>query len=242
MKKRKGKGLVNKLIDKLPVELHLPGYSFCGPGTKLSKRINQSGINKLDQACKQHDLAYDNPSLDRSIADRKLEESAWERVKSKDANLKERAAAWFVTTAMKAKRKMGSGLKKNRSKKRKQIGFRKIINMARKALKEVPKDDIKLMAKHALLAARKEIKGKLVKPRPRIIKVPPISGGFLPAAIPVLAALSSLGSIVGGISTISKAISQFRNVNNSKNTTPITGGKGLFIKPYKKGFGIITKN
>lgn len=29
---KRGSGLVNKLIDKLPVELHLPGYNYCGPG------------------------------------------------------------------------------------------------------------------------------------------------------------------------------------------------------------------
>ena len=30
---------VNNLINKLPVELHLPGYQFSAPGTKLQKRI-----------------------------------------------------------------------------------------------------------------------------------------------------------------------------------------------------------
>lgn len=29
---KRGSGLVNKLIDKLPFELHLPGYNYCGPG------------------------------------------------------------------------------------------------------------------------------------------------------------------------------------------------------------------
>ena len=30
--------LVNKSIDLLPIELHLPGgYQYCGPGTKLKK-------------------------------------------------------------------------------------------------------------------------------------------------------------------------------------------------------------
>ena len=28
----RGQGLVNTVIDKLPFELHLPGYRFCGPG------------------------------------------------------------------------------------------------------------------------------------------------------------------------------------------------------------------
>lgn len=29
---KRGVGLVDKLIDKLPFELHLPGYNYCGPG------------------------------------------------------------------------------------------------------------------------------------------------------------------------------------------------------------------
>ena len=29
---KRGSGLVNKLIDNLPIELHLPGYNYCGPG------------------------------------------------------------------------------------------------------------------------------------------------------------------------------------------------------------------
>ena len=54
------KGFLNKLIDKLPVELHLPGgYEFCGPGTRLKKRLalGQVGINPLDSVCRIHDIA-----------------------------------------------------------------------------------------------------------------------------------------------------------------------------------------
>lgn len=29
---KSGVGLVDKLIDKLPFELHLPSYNYCGPG------------------------------------------------------------------------------------------------------------------------------------------------------------------------------------------------------------------
>lgn len=56
----KGKGFVNNLINKLPIELHLPGYQYCGPGTNLKKRLARGdpGINELDKACKEHDIAY----------------------------------------------------------------------------------------------------------------------------------------------------------------------------------------
>ena len=32
-----GKGLLNRIINKLPFELHLTGYQYCGPGTKLEE-------------------------------------------------------------------------------------------------------------------------------------------------------------------------------------------------------------
>lgn len=121
---KRGRGLLNKVIDLLPVELHIPGgYRYCGPGTRLTERLSRGdpGINQLDEACKQHDIAYAKYSDDknRNIADRILANKAWERVKSSNASLAERAAAWAVTTAMNAKSKLGMGhtrLRRNRRK------------------------------------------------------------------------------------------------------------------------------
>ena len=50
-----GIGFANNLINKLLFELHLLGYQFCGPGTKLEKRLarGDKGINLLDAACKR---------------------------------------------------------------------------------------------------------------------------------------------------------------------------------------------
>lgn len=106
--------LVNKAIDALPVELHIPGgYQYCGPGTKLKERLARKdpGINKLDQACKEHDISYSkySDSANRSIADRALAEKAWQRVKSSDASFGERATALAVAAAMKAKTAVGGG-------------------------------------------------------------------------------------------------------------------------------------
>ncbi len=111
--------VVNTAIDALPVEIHIPGgYQFCGPGTKLSQRISRGdpGINKLDQACKEHDIFYSKYSstTDRAIADRLLAQKAWDRVKSTDANLSERAAALAVAAAMKGKTSFGGGCNKKR--------------------------------------------------------------------------------------------------------------------------------
>ena len=109
--------IVNTAIDALPIELHLPGgYQYCGPGTKLKQRLDRGdpGINKLDQACKEHDIAYSkhSDSANRSIGDRVLAEKAWQRVKSSDASIGERAAALAVTAAMKTKTSIGGGRKR----------------------------------------------------------------------------------------------------------------------------------
>lgn len=111
--------VVNKAVDLLPVELHLPGgYRYCGPGTKLKKRLARGdrGINKLDEACKEHDISYSKykDNEHRVRADRELADRAWARVKSSDASLGEKAAAWAVTNAMKVKAKLGGGVRRGK--------------------------------------------------------------------------------------------------------------------------------
>lgn len=112
--------LLNRAIDILPTELHIPGYQYCGPGTKLKERLSRGdpGINKLDFACKLHDIAYSKyfDSKNRSIADKELVERAWERVKAPDASFGEKATAWTVTNIMKAKSKFGGGKRKPQKK------------------------------------------------------------------------------------------------------------------------------
>ena len=51
---------------KFPGEMHLPGHSFTGPGTRLDLRLNPDGsfkdwskpIDRVDNAAYHHDLAY----------------------------------------------------------------------------------------------------------------------------------------------------------------------------------------
>lgn len=111
--------VINKAIDVLPVELHLPGYQYCGPGTKLEQRLRRGdpGINKLDQACKQHDIAYSqfSDTVNRAKADKELAERAWQRVWAKDSGYGEKAAAWAITNAMKVKSKIGGGRVRRRT-------------------------------------------------------------------------------------------------------------------------------
>lgn len=119
--KPRGGGLIssaiNKAIDHLLFEAHDPGYFWCGPGTKIAKRLarGDKGINPLNEACKLHDIEYSKfkDSENRRHADKDLAERAWCRFKAKDASLGKKAVAWAVTTTMKAKSK----IKGNRRKK-----------------------------------------------------------------------------------------------------------------------------
>jgi hypothetical protein len=109
--------VVNRTIDMLPIEMHMPGgYNFCGPGTKLKKRLarGDKGINPLDESCKAHDIAYSKytDNKRRSEADLALQEQAWLRVNAPDASIAEKTAALIVTNAIKAKRLAGGRLRK----------------------------------------------------------------------------------------------------------------------------------
>lgn len=183
----KGSGLIstviNKAIDALPIELHLPGgYRYCGPGTRLEERLARGdpGINELDESCKVHDIAYSlhKDNYNRKLADQRLAESAWKRFKSSNASLGEKAAAWAVTTTMKAKSKLGGGNKRGNGLKLKK--------------REVKK---------------RKGKGSYLKPkRGDGLYLKPKRGGALPL-VPIFAGLSALGSLVGGVSTAIKAAS-----------------------------------
>src|SRR5438552_12785128 len=107
----RGKGLMNSLINTLPFEAHVPGYNYLGPGTNFDLRREKGSkpTNKLDEAAMLHDLAYSktNNLSDRHAADYKLQHDAWKRVTNPDASLGEKATAWLVTNAMKAKQAIG---------------------------------------------------------------------------------------------------------------------------------------
>lgn len=228
-----GKGLVNSLINKLPFELHLPGYQYCGPGTRLNKRLSRGdpGINELDKACKEHDIAYSKNDLDvRHKADYRLEQAAWKRVKSKEAGIGEKTAAWFVTNIMKGKRKLGMGCrpstairKKSAITKKKKKGNKPklafgsgIVSKVRNTLRKtngrhLPANEIKKTAQTALQAARRYLRaagGKRNIRTPRIIPIPKV-GGLLPL-IPIFAGLSALGGLASTAAGIAKAVNDVK--------------------------------
>lgn len=249
----KRKGFVNSVINKLPIELHLPGYQYCGPGTKLDSRLARGdpGINPLDRACKEHDIVYSQKKAidDRHIADKILATKAWERVKSKDADLNERANALLVSNIMNLKAKFGMGVKKEgkvKNKKSKTFPtFKHLVQKAKVAIKNGKPTTAKESMKLALQAAKKECKNNKQHLRaPRVIPVPK-TGGILPL-IPIFAGLSALGALTGGASDIAKAVIAANDAKKQlKETTrhnetmeAIAMGRGLYLKPHKTGLGL----
>ena len=67
---------------KFPGEMHFPGASFMGPGTRLDIRLNEDGsykdwskpVDRVDNAAYKHDLAYaeHNDVENRNKADRAM--------------------------------------------------------------------------------------------------------------------------------------------------------------------------
>lgn len=249
-----GSGIVNTVINHLPFELHPFDYQYCGPGTDLKARLARGdlGINPLDAACKEHDIAYSksNNLSDRHKADKILAEKAWKRVKQ-SSSIKEKLVALAVTGAMKAKTKLGMGIKKKRSsqkrkgvsRKGKGVSFREIVKNVRAVSR--PTKNVKDAAKQAMIAVKKLTKGKLKKLPPRIIPIPK-KGGILPL-IPLFAGLSALGALAGGAGGIVKAVNDADSAKKRLNEAQrhnqtmeaiALRGKGLYLKPYRRGYGL----
>lgn len=201
-KSKRGIGIIDRIIDKIPFELHLPKYQYCGPGTKLKKRMERGdpGINPLDAACKQHDIAYSThqDSSERAVADLNLQNAAMTRVIAKDSSMGERVAALGVAAAMKAKRTVtgqGIGRKKIKmtdkgfckkpccnKKKNHEMTFASLIKNAKVAIKRAKPETIDSAFKFAVRSVKKSKEDSYIK-SPRTIKMPPISGGILPLII-----------------------------------------------------------
>lgn len=254
-RKKNGCGFVDKIIDKLPFELHLPSYQFAGPGTRLSERLarGDKGINKLDEFCREHDIAYatHKDSSERRKADEKLGDEALKRVFSKDANFGERAASLLVSAAMKAKTglsKIGLGVSKLNCRKKskktsKEMAFTTLVKNARDGIRKSKATNVDMAVKAALRSAKKSARGKNIK-IPRILKVPSFTGGVLPI-LPILAGLGAIGSIVGSTAQVVKtakaikaAEEQLKENKRHNKAMEMKIGNGLYLRPHKKGNGL----
>jgi len=77
----------------------LPGYNYCGPGTKTK---TAKPVNTLDEYCMEHDQFYEKHQEieSRQIADKILAKLAWYRFSCGNVSLCERFVALMVFGAM----------------------------------------------------------------------------------------------------------------------------------------------
>lgn len=128
------------------------------------------------------------------------------------------------------KKRYGRGLKKNN-----------IVNKTLVAIKNAVK------ANKTITKNKKNNHSKL---SPRILPVPK-TGGILPL-IPIFAGLSAIGALTGGAAGIAKAVNDATAAkqqlkeserHNRMMEAVSLRGRGLYLTPYKKGFGLnVIKN
>lgn len=174
---------------------------------------------------------------------------------AQDTGFGERAAAWGVTNAMKAKVKLGLGCRKTKkgsppekTKTGTGISFRNLIKKAKVAISRYRPKTAHEAIKRAVEAVRSE--KKALSKKSRIPKVVPLAkkGGILPL-IPIFAGLSALGALTGGAAGVAKVVKEAQSAQkqleeakrHNETMESIALGKGLYVKPYKKGYGLFLK-
>jgi len=209
----RGGGLLNSVINALPFELHIPGYQFCGPGTRLSERLarGDQGINSLDAACREHDIAYSqsNDLTERHVADKILAEKARRRIIARDSTLGERAAATAVWAAMKAKTKIGMGMKTKTTRTKKNMAKKRILPTAKR--------------------------GGVLPILPMLGALGSLIGGAAGVAKTVSDSKAARRQL--------EELQRHNRAMEGRGLylAPYKYGKGLYLGPYKRGQGIISK-
>lgn len=139
------------------------------------------------------------------------------------------------------RRRRRTKTKTRKLKNKKHIGFNRAVSHIKKnVLRGKPStvgDAIKIALKSAKSMEKK------IKPT-RIVNVPK-TGGILPL-IPIFAGLSALGTLSGGAAAIAKAVNSAKSAKqqleeaqrHNKSMEAIALGKGMFLRPYKSGFGL----
>ena len=121
--KTKGGSILNKMINNLPVEMHLLGHNFTGPGTKLNKRLNadltpkewSKPINRIDKAAYHHDICYlkNNDTATRNnVCDKNMLQ---EMKNIYNPTLRERMERGLVSTLIGTKKRFGWGISDSQS-------------------------------------------------------------------------------------------------------------------------------
>ena len=114
---------LNSLINKLPLELHLPGHNFTGPGTNLKKRLRDpygippdftpqpwsKPINRVDEAAMHHDICYlqnEDKKTRNEVCDKKM----LQNLNILNPTIRERIDKGIVGNIIKAKVALGMGV------------------------------------------------------------------------------------------------------------------------------------
>ena len=117
-----GGSLLNKAINNLPVEMHLPGHNFTGPGTKLNKRLNpdltpkkwSKPINRVDKAAYHHDLCYlkNNDTATRNAV---CDKNMLKELKGiYNPSIREKMERGLVSTLIGTKARFGMGVREKK--------------------------------------------------------------------------------------------------------------------------------
>ena len=118
VKSSKGGSILNKMINSLPVEMHLLGHNFTGPGTKLNKRLNadltpkewSKPINRIDKAAYHHDICY-LKNNDTETRNRVCDKNMLEEMKNiYNPTIRERMERGLVSTLIGTKKRFGWGV------------------------------------------------------------------------------------------------------------------------------------
>ena len=120
IKAPKGGSLLNKVINNLPVEMHLLGHNFTGPGTKLNKRLNpdltpkewSKPINRVDKAAYHHDICY-LKNNDTTTRNKVCDKNMLKELKGiYNPTIRERMERGLVSSLIGTKARFGWGLNK----------------------------------------------------------------------------------------------------------------------------------
>src|ERR1051325_2345128 len=122
-KSKSGGDIVSSVISKIPVELHLrtlkgKKYSFCGPNTNLTERLNPDDtpkewskpINKVDEVCLRHDLAYRDSDLGKGTRHDADKNMLHDLTNLTDLNINEKLARAVIKPIIATKHKLGLGV------------------------------------------------------------------------------------------------------------------------------------
>ena len=142
---------------------------------------------------------------------------------------------------MKAKSKLGMGVKRKQPKR-----LNKIIKAASKSM--VKSNSARKVILSALKGARSAVKkagGKRKIIIPQVLPVPSKVGDFLPFLVPTFAVLSAFVAVAGGATRIAKTMNevstakkQLEDKRHNIKMEEIALGEGLFLKQYKTCAGL----